>query len=169
MTVRMEREFDKLFRAHYRRLVGIGVAMSGDEEVARELAQEAMLRAHDRWSELANFDQPGAWLRRVMTNLLIDHHRRRTVELTALTRLAKHEAVAVRDIEVASVDAVTWAALIESLPVRQRAIITLHYGDDRSVAEIAELLDITPGTVKSTLSKARQKLHEIIVERAHHG
>lgn len=164
-----ERDFDELFRAHYRRLVAIGVAMSGDEEVARELAQETMLRAHDRWSELVDFDQPGAWLRRVMTNLLIDHHRRRTVEHTALTRMARNEAVAEEDTATASDDAVTWAALIEPLPMRQRAIIALHYGDDRSVAEIADLLDISTGTVKSTLSKARQKLHEIMIERADHG
>ena len=75
-----EAGFDDLFRHHYARLVGLGVAMSGDHEVARELAQETMLRAHDRWDELADFQQPGAWLRRVMTNLLIDHHRHRACD-----------------------------------------------------------------------------------------
>jgi RNA polymerase sigma-70 factor (ECF subfamily) len=164
-----EHDFDELFRAHYRRLVAIGVAMSGDQEVARELAQETMLRAHDRWGELVAFDQPGAWLRRVMTNLLIDHHRRRTVERTALTRMDAADGRIDGDIAEVGDDAVTWAALIDPLPMRQRAIIALHYGDDRSVAEIADLLGISTGTVKSTLSKARQRLREIVIERADRG
>lgn len=164
-----EQGFDELFRVHYGRLVAIGVAMSGDREVARELAQETMLRAHDRWGDLVEFDQPGAWLRRVMANLLIDHHRRRTAERSALVRVAGTGPTVLDDIADASASAAVWTALIESLPVQQRAIITLHYGDDRSVAEVADMLDISPGTVKSALSKTRRKLHDIVTERADHG
>jgi RNA polymerase sigma-70 factor (ECF subfamily) len=169
VSVVAESDFDELFRTHYPRLVAIGVAMSGDEEVARELAQETMLRAHDRWSELVDFDQPGAWLRRVMTNLLIDHHRRRTAEHSALGRVTGRGSTVGADVADRSADAATWAALVEPLPLRQRAIIVLHYGDDRSVAEVAELLGISPGTVKSALSKARRRLHEIASERTGDG
>lgn len=169
VSVMAEQGFDELFRVHYGRLVAIGVAMSGDPEVARELAQETMLRAHDRWSDLVEFDQPGAWLRRVMTNLLIDHHRRRTAERSALARVAGCGSTALDDVADASADAAMWTALVESLPLQQRAIIALHYGDDRSVAEVADILEISPGTVKSALWKARRKLHEIVTERADHG
>ena len=53
--------------------------------------------------------------------------------------------------------------------MQQRAIIVLHYGDDRSVDEVADLLDISSGTVKSTLSKARRKLRALATEGADHG
>lgn len=151
-------DFDNAFRENYGRLVGLGTAMSGDYELARDLAQETMLRAHDRWDEVVRFDNPGAWMRRVMTNLVIDQHRRRTRERAALTRLSGRA----RAIETQRDRGVIWGELIDTLPMRQRAIVALHYGDDLSVDDVARLLQISPGTVKSALSKARQKLRELI-------
>ncbi len=169
VTVMANQQFEALYRANFARLVAIGVTMSGDQEVARDLAQEAMIRAHDRWHELASFDQPAAWLRRVMVNLLISHHRRATSEQTMLGRVARLRTADHRDAADASTDADVWRALVASLPMQQRAIIVLHYGDDRSVDEVADLLDISSGTVKSTLSKARRKLRALATEGADHG
>lgn len=141
--------------------------MSGDRELARDLAQETMLRAHDRWDHVVRFDNPGAWLRRVMTNLVIDQHRRRTRERAALTRISGHT----RAIDVAEQrdQEVVWRELVDTLPMRQRAVVVLYYGDDLSVDDVADLLDISPGTVKSALSKARHKLRELMEGEVHHG
>ena len=49
--------------------------MTGRRDVATDLAQETLLRAHQRWADVATFDAPAAWCRKVMVNLLIDHHR----------------------------------------------------------------------------------------------
>ncbi|MFP5489479.1 MAG: RNA polymerase sigma factor, partial [Acidimicrobiia bacterium] len=51
-----------------------------------------------------------------------------------------------------------WSSLIASLSPAQRAIVTLYYGEDRPVEEIASILDIAVGTVKSALAKARTRL-----------
>lgn len=160
-----DEQFEVFYRTNYARLVGLGVAMSGNHETARDLAQEAMIRAHDRWPQLGSLDVPVAWVRRVMVNLLIDHHRRSTSEQTMLSRVARLRKPDHDDV----IDDQSWRSLMMSLPMQQRAIIVLHYGDDRSVDEVADLLGVSPGTVKSTLSKARQKLRTQIGEEANRG
>jgi RNA polymerase sigma-70 factor, ECF subfamily len=151
-------DFDALFVEEYPKLVALGVSMTGDREVARELAQETMIRAHARWADLEQYDEPRAWLRRVMSNLLIDHHRLATSERSALERLGSGSASSEDSPGIPS----RWAELVSPLTVRQRLVATLYYAEDLSVAEIARILDLSPGSVKSTLSKARHRL------RRHH-
>lgn len=150
MTVRTG--FDECFDEHYPRLVAFAVATTGDGEAGRELAQEAFARLHANWSRISTYDQPGAWLRRVVANLAIDRHRSQRSERRALERVA----VAASAEPDHRPD--TWTELVAMLPPRQRAIVTLHYGEDLPVAQIAELLDISVNTVKSALSKARDTL-----------
>lgn len=147
-------DFETCFREQYPKLVALGVAMGGNREVARELAQETMLRAHDRWEQVGEYEAPVAWLRRVMTNLLIDHLRSRSVERSAVDRLRARPPRSPGEPDVGP----EWSQLVAPLPPSQRAIVTLYYGEDRSVDEIADILDIAVGTVKSGLAKARARL-----------
>ncbi len=157
----MAADFDELFVEQYPKLVALGVSVSGDHEVARELAQESMIRAHHRWEEVRRYDVPAAWLRRVMSNLLIDHHRSRTAERSALERLGSASAT------TESVRSTPWVELMAPLTPRQRLVATLYYADDLAVGEIADALDVSTGTVKSTLAKARRRLqsHQPIIEQ----
>jgi RNA polymerase sigma-70 factor (ECF subfamily) len=145
------------FEQHVARLIALGVATSGETEVARDLAQETFLRLHRHWDRLDDRDDVGGWLTRVMANLLIDHHRSKESERRAVERLAN---LAERRMADGEPDVGRWAALVSPLPARQRLIVALHYGDDRSISEIAELLDVSPNTVKSALSKAREVLRD---------
>jgi RNA polymerase sigma-70 factor (ECF subfamily) len=142
--------FDAMFDGQYPNLVALGTALSGSRETARELAQETMLRAYQHWNEVGRFDQPEAWLRKVMTNLLIDHHRSRNAEHAALGRL--HQPI------FAETELGEWEGLVAGLPMRQRIIVTLFYGEDRSIEEISELLDVSSGTVKAALSRGRRRI-----------
>lgn len=160
----MEADFDECFRLHYPRLVALGVAMSGSAEVARELAQETMIRAHARWDEVSTYEQIGAWLRRVMSNLLIDHHRSVVAERAATERLQRSAVP-----PVASEPGGDWNDLVDALSPRQRVIVTLFYADDRSVDEIASMLGVATGTVKSALGKARARLLGALREEADDG
>ena len=51
-----------------------------------------------------------------------------------------------------------WWRAVRALPDRERAAITLHYLEDLPIGEVASILDVTPGTIKSSLSHARDKL-----------
>ena len=154
MEVSSDAGFDALFDEQYSKLVALGTALSGSREIARELAQETMLRAYRHWHAVGSFDRPDAWLRKVMTNLLTDHHRSRNAEHAALGRL--------RQPDVAEADLGEWEGLVSALPMRQRTIVTLFYGEDRSIDEIAQLLNVSSGTVKAALSRARRRILRVL-------
>ena len=147
-------DFESLFREVYPRLVSLGTLKTGRVDVARDLAQETMSRAHARWHEIGEYDAPAAWCRTVMVNLLIDHHRTTDAERRAVVRLAGQPAT-----ERSSTSALDdWNDLVAPLPERQRLIVTLHYADDLSTRQIAHLLDTTRGAVKAALFKARRTM-----------
>jgi RNA polymerase sigma-70 factor, ECF subfamily len=160
-------EFDELFRVAYPRLVAMGGAMSIERHVAQELAQETMLRAYRHRDELSNYDAPLAWCRRVMGNLLIDHHRSRVAERSAVERLeARTEAMPRPGAGSADPAFIAvsrrWDELVATLTPQQRLIATLYYAQDQPVGVVAETLQIATGTVKSALSKARSNLRRTL-------
>lgn len=150
--------FEECFRAQFPQLVALGESMTGDRAIAHDIAQEALLRLHDRWDTVSAYDRPEAWLRRVASNLLIDHHRSRAAERRAIERLAVGVPRTDGSADPASDDLDGWFRLLAQLPPRQRLIASLFYGFDRSIADIAADLGVSENTIKSSLSKARSAL-----------
>ena len=153
-------DFETVFREVFPRLVSLGTLKTGRVDVARDLAQETMLRAHTRWDDLAGYDSPAAWCHTVMTNLLIDHHRSAASEQRAVDRLggrADDRPAAGRD-HTATTALDRWNELVGVLPDNHRTIVTLYYADDLSVGQIATLLGTSRGAVKAALFKARRTL-----------
>jgi RNA polymerase sigma factor (sigma-70 family) len=146
--------FEKLFRAEYPRLVAFGFSATGSIEVARDLAQETLARAHRSWVTVQDCDVPEAWLRRVMKNLVVDHLRRQQVEIAAVGRLSSQRQ---RSEDVIGTDS-RLPELLVGLPERQRLVVALVYGSDLSISEVADALGIAAGTVKATLWKARRSI-----------
>ena len=152
--------FEDLFRVQYPHLVAVGLAVVGSVEVARDLAQETMARAHANWETVANIDVPEAWLRRVMNNLLVDHLRRREAERGALERLARRPGP-----NTTVVGESRLAEMLVVLPERQRLVVALTYVGDLSVVDVAAALGIAPGTVKASLWKARRTLEKHLTKQ----
>ncbi len=164
-------EFDGFFRDAYPRLVAFGLAMSTPLPVAQELAQETMIRANEHRVRLGELDVPYAWCRRVMSNLLIDQHRSRTAEQTALGRLAGRAGtgrVAGQSVSAPVETDDAWAEMVAPLTWQQRCIATSYYGEDRSVADIADDLGLTTGSVKTTLARIRRKVARQLHATADH-
>ena len=108
---------------------GLAYALSGSRWLAEELAQEAFLAAHRNWARIAAYDQPGAWVRRVVTNLSVSAFRRRSSRRRRSSASALASDLA-NPTEPAG-DAEFWEA-VRSLPRRQSQVVTLHYLEDLS-------------------------------------
>jgi RNA polymerase sigma-70 factor (ECF subfamily) len=138
----------------YPRLVGSLALQCGDTEIAKEVAQEALMRAWQRWPRVSRYDSPDAWVFRVALNLSTSRFRRVTRERHALARVASLPQVDAAD----ETDRIAIRAAVSALPPRQRAALVLRYFADMPVDEVARALDCAPGTVKSLTSKALDSL-----------
>lgn len=149
--------FDEFVRREFEAVLALALALLRDEDDAVEVAQETMLRAFERWDDVSVLDRPGAWARRVALNLVTDRLRSRTRRHRLLERL---RAVRAPDRPVAPLDDRDERFWVEvaALGQRQRAAVVLRYVDDLSVVEIAEVLQVPEGTVKSDLSRGRARL-----------
>lgn len=153
--------FDDFFNAEYPRIVALLTAMTGNRTIAEDLAQESMVRAHQRWERVSRYDIPGAWVRRVAINLASNSRARRRSEKRALARLAGERPT--WEVEVGRDDgADDFWAVVRTLPARQAAAVTLHYLEDRPVAEVASILGCAEGTAKAHLHKGRSNLAKLL-------
>ncbi len=147
--------FEEFFLVEYPRLVPMLTAWCGDRETARDLAQDALVQAEARWTDVAVLDNPGAWVRRVALNRSSNEARRRRREAAAVGRLGRRAADPTA--EPATPDAELWRS-VRSLPRAQRQAVVLRYVDDLALADIALVIGCSEGTVKTHLQRARATL-----------
>ena len=149
--------FDAFVRARHAALLRYGTALTGDPHRAADLVQDALERTGLAWSRVHQQGDPEGYVRRVMANRNISQWRR-------LRRERLVEATPEQPYEDRQADDVMWDVLAQ-LPRRQRTVLVLRYYEDLSEAEIARVLGIAPGTVKSQASKGIAALRAAIGER----
>jgi len=145
-------DFDDFYRAELPRLVVLARALCG-MAVADDVAQEAMLVAYRKWRHVGDLEHPEAWVRRTCSNLAVSHYRRALVELRAVVRLTSRPPCAPLEPD----DEAFWVA-VRALPRRQAQAAALRYLYELDVADIARTLEISEGSVKQHLSRARARL-----------
>jgi RNA polymerase sigma-70 factor (sigma-E family) len=159
MDRRQTRAFEQFAAESGAELLRIAILLSPDAHTAEDVYQETLQRLAARWSRV---DNPKAFCRRVMHNILVDWSRaaaRRPRELRLVEsgeRIDPRWADRHDSVEL-------WPSLraaLDSLTVQQRTVLVLRYLDDRSEAEVASILGISVGTVKSTSSRAIAQLRE---------
>lgn len=147
-----DREFARLVRA-------LGVAF--DPESAADAVQEAFIEADRRWRRVSTFEDPAGWVRRVAVNRLLNgqrNHRRRTEILATVVPVAPDDLTD---------DLLDLRRAVDALPERMRLAVCLHHLAGLTVVEVAALLEVAPGTVKSNLHDARLRLRAQLEDR--HG
>jgi RNA polymerase sigma-70 factor (ECF subfamily) len=151
--------FEAFAGREWRALLALAWSLTGDRATAEDLAQDALEKAWRHWDRVGGYDKPGAWARRVVANQATDRGRRRDREARALRRLDGLDEVDRRATPAAAEppDAGFWAA-VRALPERQAQVVALHYLEDRSVADIAAVLNISDGAVKTHLHRGRLAL-----------
>ena len=147
-----EASFEAMYRTELASMVALAATLTGSPHTGADLANEAMLRAYKQWAKVGVMERPGAWVRRVVINLAHDSHRRTARQIRGMERLRSERPPGGQP---SSQD--FWVAVRE-LPERQRAAVVLRYVEDMPIDEIAAVLDVSDGTVRSSLFAARKTL-----------
>ncbi len=146
--------FERLYQDSYRSLVLTAYALLRDMGEAEDVAQEAFAVAYGRRARVARADSPEAWMRTVVVNLARRRWRRRAM----LDRILRRERDEEPDPPAAVGEHLDLHAAIRELGHDHRAAVVLHYLADLPVEEVASILDVPVGTVKSRLARARTVL-----------
>ena len=167
--------FEQLVLAHQNQIYRLCFRMVGNAEDAADMVQEAFLKA---WRNLDRFQGDAAfstWLYRLASNCCLDflrsQKRRPTVSMTSEDEEGEEQTVEVADNSATPEETLLQkeeqreiAQAMASLDEEQRQILTLRVVNDLSYTEIAELLTIKEGTVKSRIARARENLRKKLLQ-----
>ncbi|GAA2130782.1 hypothetical protein GCM10009760_03760 [Kitasatospora kazusensis] len=151
-------EFTAYVRERRASLYATAYHLTGDRHQAEDLLQSALFSTYRAWGRIADKAAVGGYLRRTMTNLHISAWRRRKVAEYPTEELP--ETVGDTDaMGGTELRAVLWQALAK-LPENQRTMLVLRYYEGRTDPEIADVLNISVGTVKSSIWRALRRLRD---------
>jgi RNA polymerase sigma-70 factor (sigma-E family) len=153
-----EAEFTAYVEERRASLYATAYHLTGDRFEAEDLLQSALFSTYRAWDRISDKAAVGGYLRRTMTNLHISAWRRRKLNEYPTEELPETagDTDAMRGTELR---AVLWQALAR-LPELQRTMLVLRYYEGRTDPEIAEILDISVGTVKSSIWRSLRRLRE---------
>lgn len=161
-----EAEFRELVALRWAALVRYAYLLTGDHGHAEDLVQQALERTWRRWRTV-RIDAPEAYVRAAIANGAAARGRTRRVRETSWDvagPVAEARAVAADGVPPAEREPL-WLALAD-LPPRMRAVVVLRLWEDLSEAQTARVLGCAPGTVKSQLSRALERLRAADAVRA---
>ncbi len=149
---REDEEFDAFMRASWSSLFRTAVLMTGDVHLAEDILQNAMGQVYKSWHRVSRVQHPRSYARAILANEVSTWWRRRSSSELPVASWPETVTGPGVDDQVADAD-LMWRALA-TLSVRQRAVVVLRYYEDLSGAEIASVLGISEGAVKSHAHRA---------------
>jgi RNA polymerase sigma-70 factor (ECF subfamily) len=166
VRTRAEADFRALYRAVTPRSYGLALRLAGgNEDEAAELVQEAWVRAVERLERYRAGEPFGVWLRGFVVNCWRERLRsvRHAAEVELDDDLAAPESRVDQDsADFPAVDPDTLRRAVHALPAGFRTVLLLHDVEGYTHAEIADQLDVSEGTSKSQLSRARRRLRRML-------
>ena len=150
-----------LFHEEYPRLRTSALAMLGDPQLAEEIVMEAFVKAFSSWRQLRRMEHPQSYLKKIVLNLCRSKLRRRSIELRVNALFHRRGELGWWEPSGSEVRLDVWNSLSRLSPM-QRACVVLRYFDDMKDRLIADVLDCSPGTVKSHIFRARKTLHTML-------
>jgi RNA polymerase sigma-70 factor (ECF subfamily) len=169
-------EFERLMREHVPSLYRAAYRWTGAVDRAEDLVQQLLVRLYPRLAELRQLDRVRPWALRVMYRLFVDEHRRERASPVQFGM----EPAADPEVPAGEDDAwidpgpgpaeltereLTQERLIrawERLGEEHRVVLSLHDIEDYTLPELAQIMDIPLGTLKSRLHRARARLRELL-------
>jgi RNA polymerase sigma-70 factor (sigma-E family) len=153
--------FEEFAAARLPALLRYAVLLTGDREQARDIVQDVLTRVLVKWDRIGRFEEPYAYVRRMVTNEHLSWRRRRrlrTVPLDVDPPIATAESPGDE----------MWQ-LLATLPRQQRAVLVLRFYEGLSDQEIADVLGCRPGTVRSNASRALAALRIELATKTNEG
>lgn len=152
---------EQLYAAHWRQLVRLSALLVHDQAAAEDVVQDAFVAMHGRWGRLRDADKALAYMRQAVVNRSRSALRHRAVvERHARTTTVGDVTVEGPSVGGARRDAVREALLV--LTDRQREVLVLRYYLDWSEAQIADVLGISRGAVKSHAHRGSAALRDLL-------
>ncbi len=155
--------FEVLFRRHYAELLRLAVVMLGSREAAEDAVQDAFVSLHRNWRSLREPAAAEAYLRSAVLN------RSRSWVRRQITQRAPRPLMLVRELQESAEDttvgrdeAGSLVAALRTLARRQREVLACRYVLEMSVAETAQLLEISTGSVKAHTHRGLHALQQRI-------
>jgi RNA polymerase sigma-70 factor (sigma-E family) len=135
--------------------------LSGDWFLADDLVQEALIRIYGVWPRLERSGDVGAYARRVLLNLYLDHRRRPWRRERPTDQVPDHAVPPPGSAD----DRDRLLAALRRVPARQRAVLVLRFWDDLSIEQTAHTLGTGTGNVKSQTSRGLSALRAALAEQ----
>jgi RNA polymerase sigma-70 factor (sigma-E family) len=149
-------QFSDFMHGRWSQLVRLGYGLTGDQQLAEDLAQTAFARAYASWSRVSRADDPDAYLRRIVVNANRSRFRKLRVSETLTGSVPDLASSPDGTSQRQDRDALMKALM--QLPYGQRAAVVLRYWMDMTETEAAAVLGCSVGNVKSQASRALAKL-----------
>ena len=147
------------------RMVHTAYLLTGDAHLARDLVQTALARTWPHWERVRE-GNPDAYVKTVLVRLATTWWRRKwrgEIPTEVLPeRGVGWGSAGMPSATTAVDDRLALAAALRTLPVGQRRVVVLRYVEDMSIEQVAELLDLAPGTVKSQAARGLVKMREVL-------
>ncbi|WP_433360566.1 SigE family RNA polymerase sigma factor [Actinoplanes sp. CA-142083] len=154
-----DQAFHAFFEKHHAALSGLAFLLSGDRTVADDLAADALTEVWKHWDRVVASGDPAAYAKGIVANLTRNWIRRQGRARRGLTliglggdRAPSPDVPAVLDVRTA----------LNRLPYRRRACVVLRYAFDLSEREVADVLGISVGAVKSQTSRGAKQLADLL-------
>ena len=161
-----QKAFEQLLQRYETKVFHLCVAMLGNDSIAEEVAQEALLRV---WRSLDRYDAQRAslstWIYAITRNRCLSALEANDVlvhslDVESIREEAEKVAADLPTHDSASLQLLR--RLVDALPTAYRSCLKLYYFEDHSVGEVATMLGIPVGTAKTHLHRARSALHEAL-------
>ena len=163
--------FEELYHRYARRLKGVFfLQLGGDEELAADATHDVFLRAYEARNRYQEGKNVSTWLFTIAYNICRNHYRSNAYE-TQLSATLDAEPISEEQIEV-QLDAAALddalAQVLSELPPLLHQLFSLHYQEELTIPQVAEIVGIPEGTVKSRLHKTMNIIRKKLKRYEHH-
>jgi RNA polymerase sigma-70 factor (ECF subfamily) len=155
LLINTENVLHTLFCQYSQQICRYLTRLTGDAGRAEDLCQDVFLRAYRALEDGAQWHNPRAWLYRVASRLAINEHRRRS--LLQWLPLIPTDADRAPSVEASVAERLAVSSALHTLKPKYRIPLVLYLDEGYTVAEIAEILDLSSNTIKVRLYRARQQ------------